>query len=92
MRDAAPRHVRDVEQAVDATEIDECAEVGDVLDDAFAHLILLKLFHELLAFPRALVFQDHAAGNHNVPTALIELDDLELELLAEQLVDIGHTP
>src|SRR3954468_19265933 len=29
MRDAAPRHVGDVEQAVDATEVDECTEVGD---------------------------------------------------------------
>src|SRR5690348_5090459 len=88
MRDAAPRHVRDVEQAVDATEVDERTEVGDVLDDAFAHLILLKLLHELLTFARALVLQDHAARDDDVATALVELDDLELELLAEQLVDV----
>src|SRR5262245_58938032 len=37
MRDAAPRHVGDVEQAVDATEIDERTEVGDVFDDALPH-------------------------------------------------------
>ena len=34
MADAAPRHVGDVQQAVDAAEVDERAVVGDVLDDA----------------------------------------------------------
>ena len=36
MADAAPAHVGDVEQAVDAVEVDERAEVGDVLDRALA--------------------------------------------------------
>jgi hypothetical protein len=36
--DAIPRHVGDVQQAVDAAEVDERAEVGDVLDDALADL------------------------------------------------------
>jgi hypothetical protein len=36
--DATPAHVGDVEQAVDAAQVDERAEVGDVLDDALAAL------------------------------------------------------
>ena len=88
MRDAAPRHVGDVEQAVDAAEIDERTEVGDVLDDALPDLILLQLLHELLALARTLVLEDHAARDDDVAAALVELDDLELELLAEQLVDV----
>ena len=36
--DPAPGHVGDVQQAVDATEIDERAVVGDVLHDAIDHL------------------------------------------------------
>ncbi len=90
MRDAAPRHVGDVEQAVDAAEIDECTEVGDVLDDALPHLILLELLHQLLALAGTLVLEDHAARDDDVAAALVELDDLELELLAEQLVDVRH--
>ena len=35
------RHVGDVEQAVDAAEVDERAEVGDVLDHALADLTFL---------------------------------------------------
>src|SRR5262249_59045859 len=38
--DAAPGHVGDVEQAVDATQIDEGAIVGDILDHAVDHLAL----------------------------------------------------
>ena len=34
MVDTAPRHVGDVQQTVDATEVNERAVVGDVLDDA----------------------------------------------------------
>jgi hypothetical protein len=88
MRDAAPRHVRDVQQAVDAAEIDERTEVGDVLDDALPDLVLLQLLHELLALAGTLVLEDHAARDDDVAATLVELDDLELELLAEQLVDV----
>jgi hypothetical protein len=90
MRDSAPRHVGDVEQAVDATEIDECTEVGDVLDDALPHLILLELLHQLLALAGTLVLEDHSARDDDVAAALIELDDLELEPLAKELVDVWN--
>src|ERR1044071_1369333 len=88
MRDAAPRHVRDVEQAVDAAEIDECTEVGDVLDDALPHLVLLELLHELLALAGPLVLEDDTTRDDDIAATLVQLDDLELELLAEQLVDV----
>src|SRR5689334_19963201 len=90
MLNAAVRHVGDVKQSVDAAEVDECAEVGDVLDDSFAHLILLQLLHQLLALARSLLLEDHSARDDNVAAALIELDDLEIERLAEQLVDVRN--
>ena len=36
MADAAPAHIGDMEQAVEAVEVDERAEIGDVLDRALA--------------------------------------------------------
>src|SRR5688500_14756374 len=87
-----PRHVGDVEQAVDAAEIDERTEVGDVLDDALPHLVLLELLHQLLALAGTLGLEDHAARDDDVAAALVELDDLELVLLTEQLVDVRHAP
>src|SRR6201999_4401267 len=90
MRDATPRHVGDVEQAVDAAEIDEGTEVGDVLDDTLPHLILLELLHELFALASPFVLKDHATRDDNVAAALVEFNDLEFELLAEQLVDVRN--
>ena len=47
MIDAAPAHVGDVQQAVDAAQVDERAEVGDVLDDALAQLADFQLLEQL---------------------------------------------
>src|SRR2546430_4016978 len=88
MLNAPVRHVGDVQQTVNATEVDECAEVGDVLDDSFAHLILLQLLHQLLALACPLLLEDHSARDDDVAAPLIELDDLEVEGLTEQLVDV----
>jgi hypothetical protein len=79
-----------VEQAVDAAEIDERAEVGDVLDDALPDLADLELLHQELALAGALGLEDHAARDDDVAPALVELDDLELVRRAEELVDVRH--
>ncbi len=90
VRDPAVRHVGDVQQAVDAAQVDERPEVGDVLDHALPHLAHGELLHQVLALVRPLVLEDHAAADHDVPPALVELDDLELVALAQQLVDVRH--
>src|ERR1700686_2540620 len=90
MLNAAVRHVGDVKESVDPTEIDECTEVGDVLDHAFADLILLQLLHQLLALARPLLLEEDSTRDDDVPPALIELDDLEVEGLTEQLVDVRN--
>src|SRR5437870_7083744 len=89
MGDAAVAHVGDVEQAVHAAQVDERAEVGDVLHDAFADLTDLQLLHQDVALGLALRLEQHAARHDDVAATLVELDDLELEALAQQLVDVG---
>ena len=42
MVDALPGDIGDMQQAVDAAEINECAVVGDVLDDTVDDLVLLQ--------------------------------------------------
>jgi hypothetical protein len=37
----------------------------------------------------ALLLEEHAARQHDVAALLVELDDLELELLADQLVEVA---
>src|SRR4029077_19123174 len=92
MRDSTVTHVGDMEQSVHAPEIDERAEVGDVLDDPFPDLTDLQLLHQDIAFGLALRLEQDAATYDDVATPLVQLDDLELEALAEQLVVVGPPP
>src|SRR2546427_128599 len=92
VRHAAIAHVRDVEQSVHAAQIDEGTEVGDVLDDALPHLANLQLLHQDVALGLTLGFEQHATAHHDVAASLVQLDDLELEALAQELVDVGHAP
>src|SRR5437773_795511 len=89
VRDATVAHVGDVEQAVDAAQVDEGAEVRDVFHDALAHLADLELLHQDVTLGLALRLEQHAARHDDVAAPLVELDDLELEALAQQLVDVG---
>jgi hypothetical protein len=87
--DAAPRHVRDVEQAVDAAEVDEGAVLGDVLDGALDDHALGEGLEGLLLHLVALALEEDAAREHDVAALLVELDDLELVGLADQLVQVA---
>src|ERR1700761_9632537 len=75
--DPAPGDIGDVEQAVDAAEVDERTVVGDVLDDAVDHLTLFEVLHQLLALLGTGLFQNRAARHHDVAAAAIHLEDLE---------------
>ncbi len=88
--DAAPGHVGDVEQAVDAAEVDEGAVVGEVLHHALEDRALLQVLEGLLLQLLALLLEQHAAREDDVAALLVELDDLELEALADELVEVAH--
>jgi hypothetical protein len=90
VRDAAPRHVRDVQEAVDAAEIDEGAVLGEVLDDTLDDLAFLQLLERLLLHLGALLLEEHAARQHDVAALLVELDDLEAVGLADEGVEVAH--
>ena len=84
-----PRHVRDVQQAVDAPEVDEHAEVGDVLDDAHADLAFLELLEQGFLLGLALFFDQLAARDDDVHPLLVDLDDARLDVLADPVADVA---
>ena len=88
VRDPAPRHVGDVQQAVDAAEVDEGAVVGDVLDDAAEDLALGERVERVLLLLRVLLFEEHLARQHDVAALLVDLDDPHAQLLAAQGVEV----
>src|SRR2546425_932431 len=92
VRHATVAHVGDVQQAVHAAQVDERAEVGDVLDRALADLADGQLLHQHVALGLALGLEQHPARHDDIAAPLVELDDLELEGLPQQLVDVRHAP
>ncbi len=90
--DPAPGDVGDMQQAVDAAEIDEGAVVGDVLDHAVDDLTLFEILHQLLALLGAGLFQHGAARDHDVAAAAIHLQDLELLRHVHQRRHIADRP
>src|SRR4249919_557739 len=90
MTHALPRHVGDVQQAVDAAEVDERAVVGEVLDHTLQHGALDQLLKQLLALFRMFALDHRAAGDDDVVALAVQLDELELEFLAFQVGRVAH--
>ena len=92
MVDAAPCHVGDVQQAVDAAEVDERTVVGDVLDDAFDHLAFFEVLHDFRTLFGAALLEHGAARHHDVAAAAIHLEDLEGLRIVHQRGDVADRP
>src|SRR5690606_30255778 len=90
MAHALPRHVGDVQQAVDAAQVHEGAVVGQVLDHALELGALDQLLQQLLALLGVLALDHRAAGDDHVVALAVQLDELELQLLAFQVGRIAH--
>ena len=92
MVDVLPAELGDVHEPVDPAEIDERAEVHDRGDGPLAPLALRERLEELLA-PLALgLLEEGAAREHDVVAVAVELDDLALELGADERVQVAHPP
>jgi hypothetical protein len=90
--DAAPAHVGDVQQAVHAVEVDERAEVGDVLDRALADLAGW-ISQQRFFCSRRLLFDQLAARQDDVAALLLILMILNSSVLpmSGRRVAHGHT-
>src|SRR5450631_55076 len=84
MTDTAPAHVRNVEQTVNAVQVNERAEIRDVLDRALADVAGRHLTQNLRTLGGALGFDQFAAGENDVLPFLIDFDDLEFVSVADE--------
>ena len=90
MLHAAPRHIGDVQQAVDAAEVDESAIVGDVLHRAFEDDALFEHAEGLFLERCALALDHAAARDHHVAARAIEFQDLETTALTDVAIEIAR--
>ncbi len=77
-----------MEEAVDAVEVDEGTEVGDVLDDADDFVANLDAGEEGLTLLGAFGLDDLAAAEDDVLTVVVDLDDLEVVGVADELLEV----
>src|SRR5882762_5831103 len=90
--DPAPGDIGDVQEAVDAAEVDERTVIGDVLDDAVDDLALFEVLHQFLALFSAGLFENRAARHHDVAAAAIHLEDLERLRIVHQRSYVADRP
>ena len=88
VREAAPRHVRDVQEAVDAAEVDERAVVGEVLDDALQDAPVRESGRGFLLLDLGDLVEDRLAREDDVAAFLVERHDAELELAPLEDVEV----
>src|SRR6266480_355946 len=88
MPQASPSHIGDMEQAIHSIEVDECAEIGQVLDCALDAIAHLYAFHELLPLLAPLLFNELAPAEHDVAPVIVDLDDLKIVGVANELLQI----
>src|SRR5437762_279165 len=89
--DVLPTQLGDVHESVHAAEVDERAEVHDRRDHALADLAWLEVGEELVALLALRLLEIRAPGEHDVVAVLVELDDLGVEVPADERVQVAHT-
>ena len=87
--DAGVGDVGDVEQAVDAAEVDECAVGHEGADGAGDDVAFLHGFAAGLGEAAGLLFEDDAAIDDDVFVGDVELGDAAGDLGADQLFELG---
>ncbi len=90
--DAAPGHVRDVEQAVDAAQVHEGPVLRDVLDRPHEDLALFEGLQGLELALGVLLLEDGLPAEDDVAPLLVDLDDAHAELLPLERVQVPHGP
>ncbi len=88
MGDATVGHIGDVKQAVDTAQVDEGAVIGDVFDHTDHNGVDLEILEGLGPLDLAVLFEEDAPAEHDVSTALVEFDNLELEGQAQHFLEV----
>src|SRR5580693_8043035 len=88
MINATVGHVADMQQAVDAAEIDEGAIFGEVLDGSGDGGTLFQNLQRGALAGELFFLDGHFTGDDDVAAAAVELDDLDRNILAKERIQI----
>ncbi len=85
--DSSPGDVGDVEEPVEATEVDEDPVVGEILHHAFDEFSFLENLHGLLFGQTLFILENRLSRQHDIRTAAIEGNDASLDFLVEIVLE-----
>jgi len=77
-----------MQQAIEPIEVDERAEIGDILDGALADIARRHFAQQLRALLVPFLFDQFAARENNVLPLLIDLHDFEIIGVADKLIQV----
>ena len=90
MSEASPGHICNVQQTVDAAEVDKSTVIGEVLDHAGQNRAFFQMLQSLRSLFTLLAFQHLFARDHDVAALLVQLDDGDFERFALHCVEIAR--
>ena len=80
MADPAPGHIGNMEETIQAAQVDKYTKVGYILNHAVADIALRDLGQEFGSRLLADLFQQLPTGENDIFAFLVDLDNFELEL------------
>ena len=89
MGQAAPAHIGDMKESVDAAHVNESAVVGEVLNAAGEDRTLFQMLKRLGALLGDFLFEELLARDDNVAALLVQLDDADFDLGTLHAVEIA---
>ena len=90
MVDAAPRNIGDVQQAVNAAQINKSTIIGDVFHDTLDLLAFQQVLHDFIARFGTCLFHNGTTRNDNIAATAIHFQDLERLRCVHQRGDVAH--
>src|SRR4029077_19473518 len=88
--DAAVRHVGDMQQAVDAAQVDKSAIVREVFHHAGHDGALLQVFKRCGLPFGAFLLYGQFARNHDVSAPAIQLDDFDGDVQTDEGIEVAN--
>src|ERR1035437_5771750 len=92
MRQPSPAHIGNVQQAVDSAQVNKRTVIGEILDGAGKDGAFAQVLESGGALGVLLLLEDFLAADHDISALLVQLDDPDLDLLAEITVQVADRP
>ncbi len=88
--DATPGKIRNMNQAIHASQVDKNTVRSDVFHHSFQHLTFFQLADNLLFLLFDIGFDKRLVGNHHVLELLVDLHNLEFHGLPDILIVVAY--